>query len=238
MLNDSAPNPVPVSPIRVRLKRVGHGETLLVRFLDQKSRGMFTHYQETGSLHCPVEDCPLCKKLQRQTWKGYIPCQVLSPQVRHWLPFVFEVTEGLDQRLRHEDLKGQVWEIHRPAKQGNKPQEVEGKKLYLESLENLPLTFDVRPILTSIYGVRNLRLDVACPVPDRMFIAPEELTPHTAALVDAPLELDGLTVGSPEFRNVVNGLRTNRMRRRDWPQIAAWLDKQSDTNGTGQGGAQ
>lgn len=234
----SGPTPAQTPPVRVRLKRIGDGETLTVRFLDQKSRGMMTHYVATGSLHCPIEDCTKCKSMQRQTWKGYIAAQVLQPAVRLWMAFVFEVTEGLDQRLRHEDLKGQVWEIHREPREGKKPREVEGKKLYSEPIENLPLSFDVRPVLISVYGVRNLRLDVACPTPDRLYISPEDLGPVGPVVNVAPIELDGLKVGSPEFRNIVAGLLANRIRRRDYPQIAAWLEKQSGTNGTGQGGAQ
>jgi hypothetical protein len=151
--------------------------------------GCMTHYKPRCPIYCPGPK--LCDpSLHKLTgiWKAYAPIEVWrdSPD-RDWIPAVFEVTERMDELLKGEQLRGQVWAMRR-VPIGPKRAECTGNFCEMCDPARLRQPFNMLPILTRIYHTPHIVLGVPNPKPPRIFLEPSrDFVPKTAETVqDSP----------------------------------------------------
>jgi hypothetical protein len=180
-------NRQPLHPVRI--VSVPWGDLLTVRFL-AGIKGLVTHYQGKRSVACLGEkDCPPTTHRLKPVHKFYGPCETWDGLRHVWRPGVLEVTEHLEEQLRHRELRGEVWLLDRTGK-SMRQSLVTG--LFCERLpeEQVSQAFDIVPVLQRFYRVTTLLLGVPSPLPARLLLSdvagpaprlPEQLSPQAQA---------------------------------------------------------
>lgn len=179
----------PIGPEPVRVLSVPSGIPVCVRFLGP-IRGLDTHWKAGGTVPCKgADECPIALHRLGVIWRGYSPVEAWEASKRVWRPYVLEVTEALEERLRGRELRGETWSLHRVEEKG-KSAAVAG--VYCETIESAELreAFDVEPILRRLFHCGPLRLDTRNPLPPKLLLEalpgkapnlPEDLRPEVSA---------------------------------------------------------
>lgn len=155
-----------------------------VRFLGQMD-GILTHWPKKPGTPCPGE--PYCSGSQHRVktiWKGYSPIEAWDDHHRLWIPWVLEVTEGLEEALQGRVLRGEVWVVSRPQVD-EKPAPVIGQ--YLEQLDpdSIRLDFPVRAVVCRMYGTTHIAWGIENPVPRKLLLEPSPGA-RPSSLYDVP----------------------------------------------------
>lgn len=157
----------PASPhstsVRVSVFRVSPGGRHRVRLLSDAIQGILTHWQAGRGVYCPGEGCPVHRLAK--VWKGYTPVEVWEPAGRRWIPYVLEVTEGLELTMRDCFRRGQVWELTRKQPEKKKHFPVEGSLVDEGHGVTLRPAFDMMPVLLAMYHETDMVLGVPNPMP-------------------------------------------------------------------------
>lgn len=155
----------------VRVLSIPAGIPMCVRFLGPVL-GLDTHWKAGRSIPCPGwEDCPSGIHKLGIIWRGYAAAEAWDPGKRHWKPFVLEVTEALEERLRDRDLRGETWAIHRTEEKGRSSPVV---GVFCERLpaEELRQAFDIEPVLRRLFHCSALKLGTRNPLPAKVLLEP------------------------------------------------------------------
>lgn len=175
----------------VRVLRIAPGPSTRVRIL-QRTRGtvngLSTHWTREGSRLCR-EGCPTSLHALGTIWRGYLSVQMWLPDENLWRAAVLEVTEALEQSMRGEVDRGQVWALARRSSRKKTSREpVQGTILEHTDAAGWMEPFDVRPVLATVYHVMptEIVLDKPSPMPDRLQI-PDEAGPAIEVPDQAPL---------------------------------------------------
>jgi hypothetical protein len=189
MNHGSEPYEAPESLVPIQLLSCPRDNLpVTIRWLAQYE-GMMTHYRPRCPIYCPgVKICdPSLHKLAA-VWKAYAPVEVWRENpYRDWIPAVFEVTERLDELLKGEQLRGQVWCLRR-VPIAPKRAECTGNFSEFCDASKLRKPFSMLPILTRVYHTPVIVLGIPNPKPPRIFLAPsKDFIPKTAEIVtDSP----------------------------------------------------
>jgi hypothetical protein len=156
----------------VRILSIPADRTVIVRFLAGYG-GLLTHFYGKQTIACRGDGaCPPAAHRGKSIWKAYGPVEEWSQQEELWIPWVLEVTEGMDHQFHGRKLRGETWVLSR----------LDGKKgspvgcLYSEKTDEKRLrkAFDVMPIVSRVYHSARIVLGTANPIPAPMRLAPSE----------------------------------------------------------------
>ena len=162
--------------IRLQVFRLKSDTSFHVRILSMSYGGCMTHWkgsaQSGRSFYCSPRDCKLCCSDRNRTWKGYFAGEVYDTVKRWWVPFCVELTEAVELDLRHRFGRGQTWTFSRAAQVSKKKTPVKAVLLEERDPAAMPPAFDFLPVLRTLYHTTEIELDVASPVPDRIYVEP------------------------------------------------------------------
>lgn len=184
------------------------GDGQYIRLLSDVIYGMKTHYVGKKGYACKGELCNPLHHKRDTTWRGYIAAERWDKADRKWFPICFEMSEAMELDFRHRLARGQTWFVWRePCSEGKKsPQQaryVPGK----DSLE-IPLAFDIRPVVQALYHLERLPPTVKNPQPDRVIVGasdgPDPDEGREDVVIDAQMSLEEL--------NEFNRIRDERMK--------------------------
>lgn len=168
-------------PVRVQITRVRSGSTLHVRSLSETYSGMLTHYLDPSQYHDPDGKCQFCHTRSRIQWKGYFAAEVWDQSRQLWFPTVFELTESSELDVRGIFARAQVWEFTRlpDTKKGKRDKRYPTIGSLQETLDasKLAPSFDVLPVLRTIFHAPDLELGIENPTPERVFLNPSADAP-------------------------------------------------------------
>jgi len=132
---------------------------------------MLTHWQKGKSVPCDgPEKCPLALHRSGTFFKAYAPVEEWISHLGRWRPCVLEATASLEEYLRDQLLRGQVWVLMREDKTASTSPV---HAAYLETITEAKLSpsFDIVPVLQRLFNRIDLVLDVPNPTPPRVVLA-------------------------------------------------------------------
>lgn len=182
--------------IALRILRIDHGKSTIVRTLGESYKGCFVHWNGSENEYCPGEaDCkPRLHTPDNTVWKGYVATEEWRQELNRWVPILLEITEGLELDFRGRFDRGQVWELSRaPKTKKKKGTAVRGVLLETRDETTFPPPFDFRAHLVSVYHVNPVLLVHDNPMPPRTLVVPSEgappIRPNQAAKPEGVLPL-------------------------------------------------
>lgn len=194
---------------RLELFRVGAGVSIFVRTLSPVLLGCLTHWIAGQSEYCRGDG--LCRHdwhKTKQFWKGFIAAEIYDQGGDLWLPTVLEITERCEQDMRLAYRRGQVWRLSK--EKGDKKHKMPLTAKLLEEInpETIPVAFDMRPVLLSIFHVPEIEIDVPNPLPPLVMVKP---TPANRA--GATISVEGGSEPTPErLPRMVDLAKTGRQQ--------------------------
>lgn len=159
-----------VTPVRVF--RVEEGQTVELISLSGSYGGLFTHWAKGRSILCRGAECPGEKHRQEKFWKGYAPVWRYEPDTRLLIACVLEISEHTELDMRGVWRRGQLWRLAREVSAGQKHAPCTAELRGLVDQAQIPIAFDVRPVLMHLYHAEQIDLTVANPAPPRIVIPP------------------------------------------------------------------
>jgi len=169
----------------VRVLVVPRAAKLVVAFAGSPV-GLLAHWFKGRSRPCPGEtECVTSVHRGATTWYGYAPVYYASADARAWVPAVLEVTESLEETLRHRNLLGEVWTLFRePGRK--RTLRVAGELNANQGCAPRPLrSFDVRPTVQRLYHTSQIQFGAKNPTPDTLHL-PVLRADDAAAPADEP----------------------------------------------------
>lgn len=170
---------------RLKVRRVQAGEQLHVKILsdvEKRVMGLLYHWEKARKGHsvpCPTT-CPPTFHRCGPHWHGYLAVEIWCETAGPWWPWVLEVTEHLEQDMRGKVKRGQTWLIQRVLNDKGKYAEVAGVLTEECPPHAVPMAFDMRPVLWSIYHRCDIELWCANPLPDRVYVRGSDAPPPAA----------------------------------------------------------
>jgi len=184
MLQSESPR-APLEPVRVL--SVPEGIPIVVRFLADVV-GLDTHWKSGRTIPCPgVEECAPTVHRLGVIWRGYSPVEAWEASKGVWRPWVLEVTEALEERLRGRFLRGETWSLHRTEQKG-RTSAVIGVYCEKTAPDEVRPAFEVEPVLRRIFHCGSLRLGTRNPLPPKIML---EALPGKAPTLPADLAQAG-----------------------------------------------
>lgn len=155
----------------VRVLSVPESGGIVVRFLGPYA-GCLTHFRGKRTIYCPGPgECPSSEHRLPTMWKGYAAVERWDPALRLWVPEVLEITECLEEDLRGQQLRGQVWLLARRQEKGEPPA-CFGTFCEQVNPDSLRAAFLVVPVLKRLWHRDEVKLNKANPLPERIKLDP------------------------------------------------------------------
>lgn len=162
----------PLSPhtpnLPLRIIRIEKGAEIFVRILSNEMCGLFTHYLTNGSVYCPGDRCECANRAKRRIWKGYLLVEAYDQAINLWAPGVLEVTEYLEQDLRGQWDRGQVWRIWRETTKPKGGNPLRGQFEQELDANLIPKPFCFKAVLQHLYHTTAIATHHKNPLPGRI----------------------------------------------------------------------
>lgn len=170
----------------VEILRVKDDQSAVVRFLGGYS-GTLLHFLGNKYTPCraPERDCPASIHTKTKLWRGWAPAEVFDDVQQVWWPWVFEITECLEEQLRGRQLRGEVWGITRP-KEKAKGNRVVGVFVERQPSEAIRKPFDIMPVLLRAYHLDEMPMGKPNTIPPKLILGPAEGELPAALVVELP----------------------------------------------------
>lgn len=183
---DPFANSSPPTEVELRIFRVKSGKKHHVRILSVEYGGLHTHWESGRSKYCHPDACfPKCRNKPRY-WKGYTAAQVWVPHWNVWYPVVLEIPERAELDMRSQFDRGTVWEMTREADRKGSRSPVRAVYKELHDVKQLPMAFNIEPVLLHLYHLDEIDLTAPNPLPPLPVV--EVSGVDSGSINDAPKE--------------------------------------------------
>ncbi len=191
----------PVLPVHVL--HVREGQPVRVHFLENP-RGVIEHRYRDKNTPCRGDlNCQRDIHRAGELFYAYAAGEVWNQRDQVWEKWVIRVPSNLHHHIKNRNVVGEIWLLSRRPHKGKKG-EVVG--VYEETFppEFIGKPFDVRDVLTRLWGTNDYVLGVDNPMPPPLALAPaHRRAPAKAVVPIRNPDPDPAEVAEPETREQV-----------------------------------